>query len=628
MAKHASENQYYRAVDLSRHDPEAGAQALGELAQRYPSDSRVLHAYGVSLLQIGQAAKALTALEAAAKREKQYVSEVQESLAQAYSALGMTQHAIRAWRRTGKDLPGDATDDSPFSGDVPVGAKTADFLEFERARMQILSGETASGVKQMEQFAKRFPAYLPAQNVLATGAYLLGDLAKSRQLGLGVLSEHPRNIYALLNLIRLELLEHGLDAARALAEQLAGAAVSFEEGVVDGELARASAYALLEDDAGVRRSLDAWEPDAEIRAEHPQAGPLEERYQERQAVAGTSSAKSRFARKKRPEPAAALPDHLGQPPYLTLQKLLPPAVIPGWAKVGQLTPDAAFASLRAFPGLLSLLPERLGFDHSDFVRAMAMILLDHTAPNSPAPDRPAPDYAELLRGVVQHGPGTTEVRLALGALLQERELLPETVMTDLAGSQAGGQLLQLEIHDEVSPSPMTRSELKRFERSLNWMRQGKWQQAIALLEPLAAAYPDDKSAAFNLSIAEKHSGDSEFMARSQQRLQELAGRYPQYLFPRSELASEALERGDLEEAGRWLAFPEGLRRIHQQEYSTFMSVQGRLMIKQGNPDAARELLDMIEQVSGEQSAAYILLERALPSKAGERLSRRPFMRRR
>ncbi|GAA4004701.1 hypothetical protein GCM10022631_14650 [Deinococcus rubellus] len=75
--------------------------------------------------------------------------------------------------------------------------------------------------------------------------------------------------------------------------------------------------------------------------------------------------------------------------------------------------------------------------------------------------------------------------------------------------------------------------------------------------------------AFNLAVPEKYSGDP------------------------------ALE----EQAQQHLAFPKGLRRIHQQEYGTFLSVQGRLALVEGKPQGAGKLLKLVGQVSGQERAA-------------------------
>ncbi len=595
--------QYFNAVELAKHSPGAGAEVLSDLARKFPSDSRVLHAYGATLHRVGRHNEARTALEAAASREKVYITEVQGVLSQVYLALGMNAHALRAARRSGRVVP----EEAEAGIDRPEGAKTADLLAFEAARTEIMYGDAAAGVAQMEAFLKRFPDYVPARNNLSTGLYLLGDLPGAQAVAEAVLAAHPRNIHALVNLIRLSLILHGLDAARAFAPRLEQIAGQPEEGVVDRELALANAYALLEDDAGVRRGLDAWQTEhpGEALSDNTAGDMLEGRWALRH-----------------PTGAGSLPfgqQDTGTPPYFTAEQLLPPAVIRSWVAARGASPQQqVFASLAAMPGLLTLLPERLGFSEVPFANVVAVTLLEAAGPRTEA-------FTEMLRNVVQHGPGRNNVRLALGGLLQDRDLLPPEVLTDLAGAE-GGRLLQLEIHDDVEPSNLSSAGQKVLERGLNLMRSGEMAQATALLTPLVAANPDSPTAAYNLAVAEKHSGDSDLVARSRERFEDLAGRFETYLFPRAELAVQAIERGDLERARDLLAIPRGLRRIHYQEYSFFMSAQGRLKLAEGDEGAAREMLAAIEDIDGQGSPAYLLLERAFPR--ARRPKRQRLLRRR
>lgn len=581
MAKLAPPNKYNGVVSLAQDAPETGLPLLQDLARQYPADSRVRHALGVTLLHLGQYGRAVPELEAAAKRERQYAASIQEALAVAYGALGMPLHAARALKRAGK-ADENADDPAQLIGDVPAGAKTADLLEFEQARFEVLQGAAQGGLKRIEQFVARFPDYLPAQNILATGKYLSGDFAQARAATLRVLETAPRNIHALLNLARLELLEHGEDAARTLTPRVEVAQVQPEQGVTDGELARANFFALLNDDANVERALNAWESDPERRANDPQAAFLEDRLHLRRDEADAG-------------PTAGHP-------YFLLRELLPSGLMQRWRTLGEKRVAAKMlADLQALPGWLALVPDRLGFETPEFARMVTHVLLDDDAEK----------WADVLRTIVTRGPGTTEGRLAVGAELQQRGLLPDEVVAELPGSAEGARLLQLELSTEPEPTPLTPGDDAVFKQSIYAMRDGRFEEARAALEPLARRYPDYPSLLFNLALAEQHCGDAQARARGEARVEQLAGAHPNYLFARAQLADDAIKAGNLERARELLRFPEGLKRLHAQEWATFTSVGARLALIEGRRDEAERTLQMIGDLVGEDEAAYILLQREL-----------------
>ncbi|WP_424949252.1 hypothetical protein [Deinococcus sp.] len=73
--------------------------------------------------------------------------------------------------------------------------------------------------------------------------------------------------------------------------------------------------------------------------------------------------------------------------------------------------------------------------------------------------------------------------------MQQRDLLTPDILAELPGLPAGARLLQLELTDEPTASPVTRPDLARFEEAVGLMRQGRFDQARTLLVALTERLP-------------------------------------------------------------------------------------------------------------------------------------------
>ena len=591
MPKVAPYQKYHEAVTLAQSDAEEGLDLLEGLARRYPSDSRVRHALGVTLLEVGRYAQAVRELEAAAKREREYASTIHEALAYAYSALSMPAHAARALKLAGRQALA-LKETRDLTGDVPAGANATDLLEFEQARFEVLHGNVAAGLRRMEGFAARFPDFLPAQNILATGRYLLGDFTRARAAAERVLHLAPLNVHALLNLARLDLLERGVAAAREWQSRFRAAPVSSGDGITDGQLALANYFALLNDDANVERALDAWNSNANERLADPQSEFIESRLRLR---LGEPAGRGKRT-KRRP---AASPAH----PYFLPRELLPAGMLERWRGLGAKHVEAGMLrDLKSLPGWLSLLSETLGFEDPEFARMVALVLTR---------DRDAA-FVEMLIKVALHGPGETATRLAIAAVLQEAGLIPENADIQLPGTPDGAKLLQLELDFEPSATPLGASDQSTFEEAIEHMRAGRFDEARGLLEPLSTSYADFASLQFNLALCElMGTAGRNVKEAGHARLERLLVTHPQYLFARSHLAGEALQLGDLERARSLLRFPEGVNRLHVDEWAVFTATSARLALAEGNVDQAVQALATLAEVVGEEATAYRVLERAV-----------------
>lgn len=591
MAKLCPPNKYEAALELLELDPKAGLEELEKLAKKYPSDPSVQHALGVTYYQRGEAGKALLPLERAAKRDRdreaRFTLEMQEALMMVYASLGMMRHAARAAekaRSLGSDLPEGIGE---IDGDIPAGAKNKDLLTFERARFDILHGDKSSGLRAMRTFAKRFPDYQPALNNLTTGYFVQGDLPRYRESVTHSLERAPQNIHALLNYARLLMIEEGPGAVQALVPRLKDAPTSRAAGLVDGQLAQGQALALVNDDAGIKQALRAW------RKENPdEDDPIVTWLEERLAA--------RMGRDGDPDR-----------PYYTLYELMP-GVIRRWIRGGgqgekenQRALKRAESDLRVMPGLLRLLPDYLGYERDALARVLGAIVLES--------DLPVPgsstSWSEVLSRVAQEGPGTRTTRLALLQVLQQRGLL-EGDEFDFEGLPGGVHTFELELHDESEPGDLSSRELGTLSSALDQMRSGDFGAGRSALEALHVRHPDNPSVVYNLALSELHDPATPKDAGIA-RLEALTESHPAYLFAKTQLADEALKEDDLERAQALLAWPEGLRRVHVDEYAVYTATLGKLALAEGDKEKAKEMLAMIDDLVGEESTAYQLLGRAL-----------------
>lgn len=469
MARLCPPNKYERALELFDKDPEAGLERLEALARKYAKDAGLRHALGISYLRMDRPKEALPHLEWAARRHED--PEVYRGLILAYMRLEMPTYAARAARRAREEGLADIPAPEEISPEtVPDGMTEKDRLEFERARMEIFHAE-AAGVGRMEALARRFPDFQATHNLVATGYFVLGEMARYRQTADAALARAPSNIHALLNSVRLELLEHGLEEARELLPRVREAPTSREVGIVAGELAQAQALAYLGEAEGARQALEAF-------------------------LAGGGA-----------EPAAEqlegyleLHETDSRAPLLRLRDLLA-GYFRRWRMSGEKLLEVAGVDLATLPGVLTLLPEVISYEDEPIARILATVLLSEHAP--PAPTEP---WAEVLERIVQEGPGTREARLALLKQLADLGRLEPDTVIPFKGSEQGLKYMQLELVTEPMPNSLSEEDQKTHEAAYELMQDGDFAGARPLLASLQETYPQVASVAFNLAMSEVSAG--------------------------------------------------------------------------------------------------------------------------
>lgn len=577
MAKTAPYNKLAPLGELVNTQPGQAVAPLRELARLYPSDPQVMYALGLAYLNTGQHRDAITQLENAVKRDKQNQDHLYQALAQAYSAVGMLAHAYRAASRAGivqKPWQEVITDG------IPAGAKLADLLEFEQARAVSLSGQVGSAIKQLQGFLKKFPDYLPAHNVLATAFYIQGQFDEARAEIGKVLQADPRNIHALLNLARVERLTGGVAAVEALRPQVE-AARSESEGdhvVMGGAIALANVYQLMEDREAAERVIDAYLEADEDEEETPEVAQVLDRL--------------------------ARGNEFPEAPQVLPSELLPPGWFERWRSLtDKRTKAAIFEDLRRIPGWFEKLEEHLLYEENPTLASLFVALLldidQHTLPGQVSAD----EYTERLLARLAQGKGSLQSILAVTGLLKQLGRMPEgAVVCGPDGEPL--QHLELELTDEPLDTLENRADLKQYEQALVSIRKGQYEQALSGLEKLREKYPQHVSIQFNIASVLARTGDEQ---QAFAMIEDIRQQFPHYLFAPAQLAVKALHDGDVARAKELLRFPEGLKKLHVQEYGFFMAATVGVALREGDIEMARKTISMLLPLLDEDDSPMKLL---------------------
>jgi tetratricopeptide (TPR) repeat protein len=589
MARECPQNKFNDAIKLLEIDPEAGLERWRELARHYPSDVDVRLNYGIALLQTDHPFSAVQQLELATQRNAD-VNSLQ-ALLRAYAEVGMPQHGIKVARRIrdrgGIDM---VTDLEKMLSEEALSEKQR--LEFERCHFEVQHEPSLGALNRMLAFAKKSGGFLPAYNNAVIAAIEIMDFKRAFEISDAALAIAPTNIHALFSRVRLEYVTNGLAAARVWLPEVQNAPVGDGTKIFESEATQAQTLALLNDEAGVEKVVLAYQK--LVKQDKNKVSALFEMLIEKLELRKSQS------------------DH----PFYDLMVLLPKTILDRWTKLSEKSFLATVtADLKTMPGVLEFLRDYLLFENAQLVSVFAPVLVGN--PSLPVPND-ARSWFDIFKLALQNPNFDQGLKMKLAQLFQAKELMTPDEITELTGMS----LLHLEIHQEQAVAPYTEDEFEDSVEALGLMREGLFSEARQILEPLVEKYPGHESGKFNLTLAYFHDSTvKNGKAKAETMLLELANDSPTYLFAKAELASLAMERNDLEAARGFLALPPGLKRVHSLEYASFTSALGRLAVHEGDIETAKAHLEVIADIEGEDSAAYINLEQAINPKSGFDLSR-------
>jgi tetratricopeptide (TPR) repeat protein len=503
----------------------------------------------------------------------------------------MSQHGIKVARRIrdrgGVDMVADL---EKSMSEESMSEKQR--LEFERCHFEVQHEPSLGVLNRMWAFAKKSGGFLPAYNNAVIAAIEIMDFKRALEISDAALAIAPTNIHALFSRVRLEYLTNGFAAARAWLERVQNAPVGDETRIFESEATQAQTLAFLNDQAGLEKVVLAYQE--RVKKDKNKISALFEMLIEKLEL-----------RESQPNL-----------PFYGLMVLLPKTILNRWTKLSEkLFLATVTADLKTMPGILEFLRDYLLFENAELVAIFAPVLVSN--PSLPVPNDTR-SWFDIFKLALQNPNFDQGLKMKLSQLFQAKELMTPDEITDLTGMS----LLHLEIHREQAVAPYTKEELDDSVEALDLMREGLFSDARQILEPLVGKYPTYESGKFNLTLAYFHdSSVQNGKAKAETMLLELAKDHPRYLFAKAELASFAMERNDLEAARGFLALPPGLKRVHSLEYASFSSALGRLAVHEGDLDTAKAHLEVIADIEGEDSAAYINLEQAINPKSGFDFSR-------
>ncbi|MDZ7800823.1 MAG: hypothetical protein U5K81_08555 [Trueperaceae bacterium] len=570
----------HRALDTCEDDLEEGLAQVRSLVRKYPKDPDVRSALGSALLDADVPSEALPHLEWAEGKDPR--PALQQALMETYLALTMPLHAMRLAKRAGAGVEDPEIEQAELTrqhGDVPESVPTRAQLELEQARIALMRGERGAA-RTLQRLVEAHPDYLSARNLWVTALISEGEFGRFLEAAREGAERAPHDVHAMLNAVRAALLQEGVEAARAYRDRVASAG-SYRS-PVDAQWARAYAFALMDEDTALADAIMQYfelTSYAGERAQDTVMDDLVDALEQRSLDRDT--------------------------PLVRLEDLLAGA-IDRWETLGEKRmAREAGRDLAQVPGLLGLLPGWIGYEQPRVARLLAVALLSDHAP--PSPEAP---WAEVLIRVAQEGPGIRKTRVALLLYLGAAGVI-DVGDAYLAGEDTNDlRIHSLEVTGEPTPSGLSDADDARLTEALQDLTSGRIGEARPVLAELAAQNPHSATVAFNLAVSETL-GNPEDPQRGRDRMERLTEEHPHYLFPRAHLGVEALKEGNIARAEELLQIPEGLERVHVQEWVTFTAALGRLALAHGDMELANDHLDSIGEAMGKDQPAYRMLSDAI-----------------
>jgi Flp pilus assembly protein TadD len=162
---------------------------------------------------------------------------------------------------------------------------------------------------------------------------------------------------------------------------------------------------------------------------------------------------------------------------------------------------------------------------------------------------------------------------------------------------------------EISCEPTVElpSEIEELVRSANEaLNDGQAADAERRLDECLRLRPGDASMQYNRAVAIGLQGREE---EALEMVRAIHREHPEYVFARTRLAEECLENGDIDGAKALLAPLSKKPRLHQSEYAAWCSANISLLLAEGQPAAAREMLKAWEQLDPDDRRIKILKSR-------------------
>lgn len=596
----------------------AAAEELETLARRYPNDSQVFH------FQSGVAAELhdRPGLMEAAQRWAALAPNNPEAILNLGGAClanvrpAMARRVFRQFLEHWPDHPRAADVRKTIAGldeSLPealretglAGVDQAEELAVwhEEAQVALEQNRFSEAISLEERILERVPTLASAFNNISLAHFAEGRLDQAIATARRVLEEcDADNFHALANLIRFLCVTGRADQARPFAERLK--AVHSER--VDTWVKKAEGLSFLGDDAGV----------LEVFAEAEAAGMLRKPFADPflYHLAGVAAARLGHEREARrywrralklqpnfsraADNLADLRKPVGQrhgPWAFNLYEWLSPQTMQDMVNTvepalrGKTTEKKVEQAARRFltkhPEVIGLIPtllERGDPGGREFAYRLARIA-------------ETPETVDALVNFALGRAGPDELRREVAYFLVDIGRLPrgQLVQMWVEGEQHELLLLGYTISDE--PTARLPNRVQRLmEQAMSALYGQQLDEAEHLLQQALEILPDHPSLLQNLAAVYGLRGDQEQVEVLIRRAVEID---PDYVIGRCQMASFAAQKGDLDEAERWLEPIRGRESFHTSEFAALCRAHIDLELGRGRPDAARSWLQMWEEVT-------------------------------
>ena len=485
-----------------------------------------------------------------------------------------------------------------------VGLKGAEEIALwhEEAQVAMEQGRYDEGISLERRVLRRAPTFAPAFNNISLMHFLQGRLEEAIATAQRVLAEcDSDNFHALSNLVRFLCAAGRPEEARPFAERLK--AVRSER--VDVWLKKAEGLSYLGDDEGV----------LEVFAQARAAGMLRRPYVDPllyhlAGVAAARLGREREARRyfrqalkfqpslsRAAENLADLRKPVGQrdgPWAFSINEWVPPKTLEDMAAIlqsatrGKSTDERVRRAARRFlarhpeiEGLIPILLERGDPWGRKFAYYLTRIL-------------ETPEALDALADFALSPFGPDELRQEAAYALVDAGRLPRGQMVKMWVEGEQHDLLLFGY--SISPEPvgqLPRQAQRLLEGAISALYERRLDEAEQQLQEALEILPDHPSLLHNLAAVYDLRGDSK---RSRELVERAIEIDPDYTIGRCQMARFAVERGELEEAERWLEPVMNQEHLHVSEFVALCEARIDLALAYGQPEAAQSWLEMWEQV--------------------------------
>jgi tetratricopeptide (TPR) repeat protein len=488
----------------------------------------------------------------------------------------------------------------------------------DEGRWALNQGQWAEALRHSRAAAALLPGWPPPRNNATVALYYMERYAEAITEAEAVLREcDPDNVHALSNLARCHLIAGDGARANEYGDRLARRLLPDPDSIIKA----VEGLAILDRDADIDRIMG----EASKKFDDPSTGaaqvlPAEVYVHWGIAAANLGRRKEALLLLRRAQKAGA------QTPLLkdTLEALEQGRPGPGIADrfpqfhhtelIGREALDATLKLMkqeektgrrdeRAWADLLRRYPQlplvarKILYETPNAVGPMAHLLASMRTPAA----------VETLREFVGGQKGTQDERVQVLHIMQEAGILPPGAQVEMwiEGQHRPIQPILQEISDEFVPTyPQRAAEL--YEEALAAQRAGRADEAERLYEAMLKIAPNAKEAYNNLAFIYSQRGD---VARADAYLDKALEIDPLYPFPRTGRSLQALARGDVEAAKKWLEPLHTVRQWHPLGFAVYQKAIARIAFEEKDYKAARQHLELARQFNEEDPEIEEMLAR-------------------